>query len=227
MVESMILKFEKYWDEYSVVLAFGAILDPRMKLDSWGYCYKVIDPPNWELKLENIKQKLYKLFAEYSISSSNASSIPPTTSSTMSTEPSLFDEIRLDRQQSSTSKRNGQSQLDMYLEEAVLDLDYTEHLDVLQWWKNTRHKFPELSVMARDLLSIPITIVASESSFSIGSRVLNKYRKRLLSENVEALFCSRNWLHAFDDDGNDDDNEDEKEGSTCSKSSSNILDLDD
>ncbi|CAL5199080.1 unnamed protein product [Lathyrus oleraceus] len=145
----------------------------------------------------------------------------------MSTEPSLFDEIRLDRQQSSTTKRNGQSQLDMYLEEAVLDLDYIEHLDVLQWWKNTRHKFPELSVMTRDLLSIPIATVASESFFSIGSRVLNKYRNRLLSENIEALLCSRNWLHAFDDDENDDDNEDEKEGSTCSKSASNILDLDD
>lgn len=88
----------------------------------------------------------------------------------------------------------------MYLKEAVLDLDYTKYLDVLQWLKNTRHKFPELSVMARDLLSIPITSVASKSSFSIDSRVLNKYRNRLLSENVEALLCSRNWLHAFDDD---------------------------
>lgn len=87
----MILKFEKYWDEYNIVLAFGATLDPRMKLDSLGYCYKVIDPLNWELKLENIKLKLYKLFAEYSISSFNASSIPLTTSSTMSTESSLFD----------------------------------------------------------------------------------------------------------------------------------------
>lgn len=37
MSESMILKFGKYWDEYSVVLAFGIVLDPRMKLDSLGY----------------------------------------------------------------------------------------------------------------------------------------------------------------------------------------------
>lgn len=87
----MILKFEKYWDEYSVVLAFGVVLDPRMKFDSLGYFCKVIDPLNWELKLENINLKLYKLFAEYSISSSNASSIPPTTYSTMSTESSLLD----------------------------------------------------------------------------------------------------------------------------------------
>lgn len=91
MAESMTLNIEKYWDEYSVVLAFEVVLDPRMKFDSLGYCYKVIDPLNWELKLENIKLKLYKLFAEFSIFSSNASSIPLTTSSTMSTEPSLFD----------------------------------------------------------------------------------------------------------------------------------------
>ncbi|CAL5193007.1 unnamed protein product [Lathyrus oleraceus] len=156
MVESMILKFEKYWDEYSVILAFGIVLDPRMKLDSLGYCYKMIDPLNWELKLENIKLKLYKLFAEYSSSSSNASSIPATTSSTMSIEPNQFD-------------------LDMYLEESTLGLDYIEHLDVLQGWKNTGHKFPEFSVMTRDLLSILITTVAIKSSFSIGSKVLNKY----------------------------------------------------
>jgi len=32
MVELMMVIFEKYWDEYSVVLAFGTILDPRMKI---------------------------------------------------------------------------------------------------------------------------------------------------------------------------------------------------
>lgn len=31
MVHAMKLKFDNYWDEYSDILAIGAVLDPRMK----------------------------------------------------------------------------------------------------------------------------------------------------------------------------------------------------
>ena len=33
MIQRRKEKFDKYWKEYSVVLAFGAILDSRMKLE--------------------------------------------------------------------------------------------------------------------------------------------------------------------------------------------------
>ena len=85
-----------------------------------------------------------------------------------------------------------QSQLDIYLDEGCY---VGNDLDVLEYWKLHKHRFPELAIMARDILSIPITTVASKSSFSISGRILHKYRNCLLPKTVQALICTRNWLH--------------------------------
>ena len=52
------------------------------------------------------------------------------------------------------------SQLDLYLEELRLNKKKNSKLEVLSWWKEHYNRFPELSLMAWDLMSIPITIVA-------------------------------------------------------------------
>ncbi|CAN1293992.1 Putative AC transposase [Linum perenne] len=82
----------------------------------------------------------------------------------------------------------------MYLEDP---LEKPTPLDILQWWKNREERHPHLSGMARDILFIPITSVASESSFSLGGRVLNKWRTCILSDTLEALMTTRNWLHGY------------------------------
>ena len=91
-----------------------------------------------------------------------------------------------------------QSQLDIYLDEGSY---VGNDLDMLEYWKLNKHRFLELSIMACDILSIPITTVASESSFSIGGRILHKYRNCLLPKTVQALFCTRNWLYDFKEIG--------------------------
>ena len=54
------------------------------------------------------------------------------------------------------------SQLDLYLEDPRLNKKQNSKLEVLSWWKEHYNRFSELSLMARDLMSIPITIVTSE-----------------------------------------------------------------
>ena len=68
--------------------------------------------------------------------------------------------------------------------------------------KSSWASFPNLPKLACDILNIPITTVASESSFRKGSQVLTKYRSSLLPKNVEALICTCNGMMSFPCNGN-------------------------
>lgn len=84
------------------------------------------------------------------------------------------------------------SELEKYLDED--DEKDTLEFDILVWWKNNTNRYPILSSLARDVLAVPLSIVASESAFSTGGRVLDVYRSSLLPETVEALLCTQDWL---------------------------------
>lgn len=92
---------------------------------------------------------------------------------------------------------NTKTHLNTYLDEPRLPRSSYPEMDVLGYWRDNQDRFGDLALMACDILSIPITTVASESAFSIGSRVITPYRSRLLPKNVQALLCTRNWLRGF------------------------------
>ncbi|KAL6502035.1 hypothetical protein OROGR_027168 [Orobanche gracilis] len=48
--------------------------------------------------------------------------------------------------------------------------------------------------MAMDILSIPITTVASESTFSAGGRVIDKRRASMRRDTIEVLLCGGDWI---------------------------------
>ncbi|PON74882.1 HAT, C-terminal dimerization domain containing protein [Trema orientale] len=90
------------------------------------------------------------------------------------------------------------TELELYLDEPRVSSD--AKLDILDFWKGNQFRYPELAAMARDVLSIPISTVASESAFSVGGRVLDQYRSLLKPDIAESLICTRDWL--FGDKGN-------------------------
>ncbi|BBG93089.1 BED zinc finger [Prunus dulcis] len=85
-----------------------------------------------------------------------------------------------------------------------LDTEFVEFMteeernnfNILDWWKAHEKNFPVLSIMARDVLTTPVSTVASESAFSAGGRVLDEKRTRLTPQICEALMCLKDWEDA-------------------------------
>ena len=88
---------------------------------------------------------------------------------------------------------DAKSELDRYLGEATEEDD--DDFDILKWWKVNLPRFPILAQMARDVLAVPISTVASVSAFSTGGRVLDAFRSSLTPRIVHAIICAPDWLH--------------------------------
>ena len=86
----MMEKFRKYWSDYNVILSIAMILDPQMKLEALRFYYSKLDASTCDEKINNIKEKMYKLFDEYvsvkSSSSTASSSQQPTVEEDFSIE---------------------------------------------------------------------------------------------------------------------------------------------
>jgi hypothetical protein len=79
----------------------------------------------------------------------------------------LYDDLR---------GRDEANELDKYMAEPLIKQN---PFDVLAHWKNQIEKYPILSQIARDLMFVQVSTVASESVFSAGGRVIDPYRNRL------------------------------------------------
>jgi hypothetical protein len=70
----MLSKFEKYWSEFSVVLAIAVALDPRYKLELVNFCYSRLYGVNNSREYCHVRDKFVYLFMEYGSSLSSSSS---------------------------------------------------------------------------------------------------------------------------------------------------------
>jgi len=86
----------------------------------------------------------------------------------------------------------------MYLEENKLPC--VEFFDVLGYWRTNQGRYPLLSKMVRDILTISLSIVASKSPFSVGGRVLNAFHSSLKLDIVDDVICLRDWLFGQSND---------------------------
>ncbi|KAL0340084.1 UNVERIFIED_CONTAM: Zinc finger BED domain-containing protein RICESLEEPER 2 [Sesamum radiatum] len=85
------------------------------------------------------------------------------------------------------------SELDSYLNEEI-ETDESPSFSITEWWKLHTSRFPILARLARDVLAMPISIVASKAAFSTGGRIINDFRASLTPKMAQALICCQDWM---------------------------------
>ncbi|KAM0060533.1 putative transcription factor/ chromatin remodeling BED-type(Zn) family [Helianthus debilis subsp. tardiflorus] len=205
MTKKMKEKFDKYWGECHLLMAIAAMLDPRLKKWVIEFCYPKIYSPNEASKnIQDVSKALELMYEEYlenhealvKESASHRSGSSGGNTSSKANEESIgsgwdaFDEYLKD----ADVERPVKSELKMYLEEGVLQGHGGMNFNILEWWNTHRLKYRVLSKMAMDILAVPISTVASESTFSAGGRVIDPYRSTLAPTTVEMLICGGDWI---------------------------------
>ncbi|XP_055961671.1 zinc finger BED domain-containing protein RICESLEEPER 2-like [Mercurialis annua] len=213
----MKLKFDKYWgdpDKMNKLIFFAYVFDPSAKLEGMEYSLCIMfGNVNGAVLYKSVVDELNLLFNEYkTLYESGGSNISVTelSSETPLSQPEkglnlasvpgarknkhpsvMKARFKQHRREMGTSSAQ-RSELDVYLSEDLIEDD--DDLEVLNWWKHNSSRFPVLSRLARDILAVPISTVASESAFSAGGRVLDCFRSSLTPKLVEALICTEDWL---------------------------------
>ncbi|XP_071902621.1 zinc finger BED domain-containing protein RICESLEEPER 2-like [Coffea arabica] len=198
-------KFEKYWEQCSLVVAIAVMLDPRFKLALVDYYYNTLCGEGGQRYVDRVCNAIADLFVEYGgdlalFLSYVGDNIGEGTSSfsnknidVQDDDDKLSDFDKWYQQScSSTILASQKSKLQSYLDEPVFPRK--NDFDILGWWKANSPKFPILSKMTRDILTIPATTMASESAFSIGRTVIDETHASLLLDVVEALITTGDWL---------------------------------
>ncbi|EOA12742.1 hypothetical protein CARUB_v10028251mg [Capsella rubella] len=203
-------KFEKYWNglnNMNSLVIVGSVFDPRNKMCFASLCFDQLYGKGSKRGKDvhaPVVSAMESLYEYYTSRLSQPIDITVPTTSVPIVITDISDDDDGEMMDSLYSqlvdvRRNevGCSELQIYLSEKTevrvenaLGLPY----DVLSWWRCNSSKFPILSELARVILGIQVSSMASESAFSTSGRVLDSYRSSLTPYMVEVLICTQQWL---------------------------------
>ncbi|KAJ0440706.1 putative transcription factor/ chromatin remodeling BED-type(Zn) family [Helianthus annuus] len=222
LTRSMYERFNKYWKDCFLVFSIAVVMDPRFKMKLVEFSFTRIygeDADHWIIDVSN---GVHELFLDYVVQmlppptfvvNGNDGFLKPEIRQEEEDEETILhceivkteaDENELFLSTSDelsdfdvyisgiSNHQNTKLELDQYLEESVLPR--MQEFDVLGWWKSNRKKYPTLSKMASDILSIPVSTKFQDSVFDTKCKKIDRYRCSLKPSTFEALVCAKDWL---------------------------------
>ncbi|KAG7998079.1 hypothetical protein I3843_01G241200 [Carya illinoinensis] len=200
-------RFDKYWKDCYLVLAIAVVLDPRFKMKLVEFTLTKIYGENADSWMRAVKDGVHELFLEHiaqalplpaleegneGITKTETQQEGSQEGNHVSTVDGLSDfETYINE---ITSSQHMKSELDQYLEESLLPR--AQEFDILDWWKLNKLKYPTLSKMASDVLSIPVCTVSPDCVFDTEVRKMDNYRSSLHPATLEALICTKDWFQS-------------------------------
>jgi hypothetical protein len=191
---AMIEKIDKYWSDIHGLMAIVVILDPRLKMTMLHACYIALFGEVFaEQHVSDAYELLTELMKHYQVKEPEfVSSSSSGSSTSVAVVLSIFKSLAANNK--TTTFVRSKNELDRYLEEETLPHYENDNFDILGWWRLEGTRYPNLRLIAKDILAIPITIVVFESAFSTSGRLLSNHHSRLTPRMLEALMCSQSWL---------------------------------
>ncbi|XP_049373623.1 zinc finger BED domain-containing protein RICESLEEPER 2-like [Solanum verrucosum] len=177
-------KFDKYWatpKKMNKMIFISCVLDPRHKFVYVGFALQMMFGKEGPILEKGIRDYTDLLFGEYVKSFSKDK------------DSQHFSSLSSSSFENSSSLLSS-SELQKYLaEENEVE---SKNFNILSWWKINSPRFPVLAEIARDVLAIPISSVASECAFSTGGRILDSFRSSLTPKLVQTLVCLQDWIRS-------------------------------
>nr|KAJ0222771.1 hypothetical protein LSAT_V11C200098720 [Lactuca sativa] len=207
MVKDMRTKYEKYWGAYNKMndfMYFAVLLDPTTKspflLHAFkkmiGYMEPSLTPASMDIKarqmvreVENRMENLFMTYLERFDSGGSSQQEASQIAIDVDDDNDFFGDFLCTGGSNSDPMDN---ELRTYLKENIVN--YKKDFSILGWWRVNAIRFPTIARMAKDILAIQISSVASKSAFSTCGRVVSEYRTSLSTLIVEALLCTQDWV---------------------------------
>lgn len=204
MAQKMKEKFDSYWNVSGLSLTVAVVLDPRFKMKLVEYYFRQMFESSAPDCIKEVSLGINDLFHEYSVRStlnfeqgfgdavqngSESNGILPAVCNDSTDRLSGFDKFLHE----TSSTPHMQSELDKYFDEPIFPR--SADFDILNWWEVNSSKYPILSIMARDILAMSMSIEdSSATEFDTGGRTLDLQRSSLNPDVLQALICTHDWL---------------------------------
>ena len=99
------------------------------------------------------------------------------------------------RSSASTEISTSGGELTTFIDSDVISHEQ-ENFNILQWWHRHKTNYLVLSLLTRDLLTVPISTVSFEIAFSLTGRIIEERRTNFSSGMVEILTIVKDWEQA-------------------------------